>query len=71
MLASRVINAVKEGKFNIYTTTSVDDALSLLMGRTMGTENSQGKFASNTVNQLIVKRLRQFSNIMKPFRASQ
>lgn len=66
MLATRVVNAVKAGTFSIYTTTSVDEALELLTGRTMGSENAQGIFSGNTVNLQIVKRLKQFSNIMKP-----
>ena len=65
MLAKRVVEAVEAGTFTIYTTTSVDEALELLTGLPVGTENAQGNFPANTINKKIVGRLRQFSKIMK------
>ncbi|OUS27679.1 ATP-dependent protease [Gammaproteobacteria bacterium 45_16_T64] len=65
MLAKRVVEAVKNKEFFVYTSTSVDQTLELLTGRNMGKENSQGKFPTNSVNQQVVKRLKEFSKIMK------
>lgn len=67
MLAKRVVDAVKEGTFTVYTTTSVDEALELLTGRTMGSETATGEFPPHTINQQIVERLKEFSTIIGQF----
>ncbi|MCW8884029.1 MAG: AAA family ATPase, partial [Motiliproteus sp.] len=61
MLKSAVVNAVSEGCFNIYTVSTVDQALELLTGRSAGILKQDGTFTQRSLNHQVVKRLRELA----------
>ena len=65
MLSETIINAVENNTFNIYTVSSVDEALHLLTGMEIGEANLAGVFPSGSFNEQVVKRLIQFSTLLK------
>jgi predicted ATP-dependent protease len=64
MLNQQLSSAVSNGLFSIYTVSSVDETLALLTGLNIGTENDKGKFPAGSVNQQVVKRLKQFTKFL-------
>ncbi len=56
-----VAGAVDEGKFHIYAATDVAEAVDLLTGRSAGTPDTVGRFASDTVFGAAQARLDQFA----------
>src|SRR5690554_6797985 len=61
MLDERVLQAVREGRFNVYAVRHVDEALSLLVGEPAGTPDEQGNFPEGSVNARVVARLREIA----------
>ena len=57
MLAPRVIDAVKGGKFAIYSVGHVREAQELLLGLPAGTVNRKGEYPNGTVGARVQKRL--------------
>lgn len=66
MLSERVIAAVKEGRFSIYSVSTVDETMAILTGRELGEELEDGVFAEGTLNRDIVNRLQLFSRCALP-----
>ncbi|WP_026375127.1 Lon protease family protein [Aestuariibacter salexigens] len=64
MLDKQVVQAVRNGKFHIYTVETVDDALELLMNKEAGELNSRGNYPKHSINYLAVNRLYQIANIV-------
>ena len=64
MLDKQIIQAVKTGKFHIYTAETVDQALELLMGKEAGQLNSKGRYPKGSINYVAVNRLYNISNIV-------
>jgi len=65
MLSETVINAVENNTFNIYTVSSVDEALHLLTGMEIGEANLSCVFPLESFNEQVVKRLTKFSTLLK------
>lgn len=64
MLDDKIIQAVKQGQFNIYTAETVDQALELLMDKEAGQINLRGRYPKGSINYLAVNRLYGISNIV-------
>jgi predicted ATP-dependent protease len=64
MLEKEVIQSVKQGRFHIYTVETVDQALSVLMGREVGVLSSRGRYPKGSINSLAVNRLQQIAHIV-------
>lgn len=64
MLHKDVVQAVKQGKFNIYTAESVDQALELLIDKEAGVLNSKGRYPKGSINNLAVNRLYSIASIV-------
>lgn len=64
VLDKAVVEAVKQGKFHIYTAKTVDEALSLLMQQEAGTLSSKGRYPKNTINYHAVNRLYNIAMIV-------
>lgn len=64
MLHKSIIDAVKNGKFHIYTIETVDEALELLMQKEAGQLNSKERYPKGSINYLAVNRLYNISNIV-------
>lgn len=63
MLDERVLQAVREGRFNVYAVRHVDEALSLLVGEPAGAPDAQGEFPAGSVNARVVERLREIAEV--------
>lgn len=59
MLKEEVIDAVKEGKFHIYSVTTIDEGIELLTGVKAGARIKDGSFEKETVNQKVDQRLKE------------
>jgi lon-related putative ATP-dependent protease len=66
MLRDDVVDAVREGRFNVWAVATVDEGLELLTGRPAGERGADGRFPAETVNAAVdealarnVERLRQ------------
>ena len=62
LLSEKVLNAVKDGKFHIYTMTSIDEGIELMTGKSPGIRGKNGIYPKGTINRLIDEKLAKFSN---------
>ncbi|HLE24527.1 MAG TPA: Lon-insertion domain-containing protein, partial [Thermodesulfobacteriota bacterium] len=65
MLKKEVVEAIREGKFHLYPVEKIDQAIELLTGMEAGERGPDGKFKKGTVNYLVDKRLREFTEEFK------
>lgn len=59
MLKSEIVEAIREGKFHIYSVETVDQAVEILTEREAGERDSNGRFKEGTINFLVDKRLKE------------
>ena len=64
VLHQRVIKAVKQGQFFLYSVASVDQALEVLMSRQAGIMSSRGRYPKNTIHYHALNRLYNIANIV-------
>ena len=65
MLRDDVVEAIREGKFNVYAVKTIDEGLELLTGTPAGEVDSNGEYPEGTVNHLITKRLGELNDSMR------
>lgn len=61
LLSDKVLRAIHEGSFHIYTMRTVDEGLELITGRTPGARGENSLYPKGTVNQLIDEKLKKFT----------
>lgn len=69
VLDERVSDAVKEGKFNIYAVSSVEEAIQILTGLDAGTRGTDGCFPERTFFGKVERRLLDFEKRRKALAA--
>ena len=67
MLKEEVVEAVKEGKFHIYSVKTIDEGIEILTGVTAGERQPDGTFKEGTVNHKVDRRLREMAERLKEF----
>ena len=67
MIKEEIVEAVKTGKFHIYTVNSIDEGIELLTGVKAGERLSDGSFEEGTVYQRVDKRLQEMAEILKQY----
>ncbi len=67
MLKEEVIEAAREGKFTIYPIDMVDEGLAILTGKEVGELSPDGTYAKDTVNCLVMERLKKLATNYKTF----
>ncbi|HEY95134.1 MAG TPA: AAA family ATPase [Dehalococcoidia bacterium] len=67
MLDEEVVNAVKEGKFHIYSATTIDEGIEILTGIPAGEKEDDGTYPEGTVNYLVDKKLKEMAEKLKSF----
>jgi lon-related putative ATP-dependent protease len=67
MLKEEIVDAVRTGKFHMYSVNSIDEGISLLTGVKAGERKNDGRFEEATVNYLVDKRLREMAEGLKEF----
>lgn len=65
MLEEDVVEAVRDGRFDIHTVTTIDDVIKLFTGMDAGTEDKDHEFPAETFNALVHESLKQFSEEKK------
>jgi len=61
MLRAEVVDAVRAGRFHIWTVTSIGEGIELLTGVPAGARQFDGHFPDRTVNGRVDRRLREFA----------
>jgi ATP-dependent Lon protease len=67
MLRKNVVEAVKEGKFQIYAVSTVEEGIELLTGQPAGAADSTGEYPEGTVYQRVDQRLEELSRIWQAY----
>jgi lon-related putative ATP-dependent protease len=67
MLKEEVVEAVKAGKFDIYSVKTIDEGIEVLTGTKAGQRREDGTFEEGTINQLVDKQLRVMADKLKEY----
>jgi predicted ATP-dependent protease len=67
MLDEEVVDAVSEGKFHIYSATTIDEGIEILTGVPAGEKQDDGKYPEGTINYLVDKKLKEMAEKLKEF----
>jgi len=67
MLKEEIVEAVKAGKFHIYSVKTIDEGIETLTGAKAGNKKPDGTFEENTINNKVDKRLREMAEKLKEF----
>ncbi len=70
MLKEEVVEAVKEGKFHIYSARTIDEGIETLTGVNAGESDKDGNFPDGTVNALVDKQFRAMAEKLARFAPS-
>jgi predicted ATP-dependent protease len=67
MLKEEIVEAVKSGKFHIYTVRTIDEGIELLTGVKAGKRLPDGSYEEGTVYYKVDKRLQEMADILKKY----
>jgi len=67
MLKESLVEAVREGKFHIYTVSTVAEGIELLTGIKAGERKEDGTFEKDSINDRVQQALRSYAEKMKNF----
>ncbi|MBI5026992.1 MAG: AAA family ATPase [Nitrospirae bacterium] len=65
MLKGEVLEAVQNGKFNIYSIDNIEDGIEILTGMPAGELQPDGTYPEGTLNYIVDKRLKELSEVLK------
>jgi predicted ATP-dependent protease len=71
MLKEEVVDAVKAGKFNVYSVKNIDEGIEVLTGLKAGERRTDGLFEEGTVSFLVDKQLREMAEKLKEYPSTQ
>ena len=71
MLKEEVVDAVKAGKFNVYSVKTIDEGIEVLTGAKAGQRRADGTYEEGTVNYLVDKQLREMAEKLKEYPSVQ
>ncbi|MEN8904585.1 MAG: ATP-binding protein [Clostridiales bacterium] len=64
VLNDNVIDAVKKGKFHIYSVKTIDDGIEILTGVKVGKKSKQGNYEKGSINYLVYEKLKKYAKIV-------
>jgi len=67
MLREDVVKAIQEGRFHIYSVTTINEGIEVLTGTVAGERQPDGSYPEDTVNYLVDKRLKEYAERMKGY----
>jgi predicted ATP-dependent protease len=67
MLKEEIVDAVKTGKFHIYSANTIDEGIEVLTGIKAGERRQDGTFKDGTVNYRVDKQLKDMAEKLKEF----
>ncbi len=65
MLKQEVVDAVRDGKFTIYSIEKMEQGLEILTGMPAGELQEDGQYPEGTINHLVMKRLEEITESLK------
>lgn len=65
MLRKDVVDAVVDGKFNIYSIDNIEDGIEVLTGKIPGEQKADGTYPEDTFNFLVARKLKELSDALK------
>lgn len=71
MLREDVVQAVGRGQFHIYAVSTIDEGIEVLTGVPAGTRDNTGHYPPPSLNGMVEKQLREYSDGLKNFVASE
>ena len=71
MLKEEVTDAVKDGKFNIYSVKTIDEGIEFLTGTKAGERRGDGTFEEGSVNYLVDNQLAVMAEKLKEYPAAE
>jgi len=60
MLKEEIAEAVKEGKFHIYTVTNIDDGIEIMLSAPAGKIESDGQYTEGSVHRKVYEKLKYY-----------
>ena len=69
MLKDEVVEAVREGKFQIWSVSTIEEGIEILTGVPAGERQEDESYPEGTINFLVNRRLHEFGESMKKFGA--
>jgi predicted ATP-dependent protease len=69
MLKEEIVDAVKQGKFHIYSVKTIDEGMEVLTGVKAGKRREDGTFEDGTVNHKVDKHLKDMAEKLREFPA--
>jgi len=67
MLRADVIEAVDQGKFNVYPVRTIDQGIEILTGMAAGEPDAEGRFPEDSINGRVYQRLSEMAQARKKF----
>jgi lon-related putative ATP-dependent protease len=67
MLKEEIVEAVKAGKFHIYSVKTIDEGIEILTGTRAGERRKDGTFENETVNCIVDKRLWEMAEKLREY----
>jgi predicted ATP-dependent protease len=67
MLKEEIVEAVKDGRFHLYSVKTIDEGIEVLTGTKAGKKKPDGAFEENTISHKVDKRLREMAERLKEF----
>ncbi|OHB32676.1 MAG: hypothetical protein A2X79_01810 [Desulfuromonadaceae bacterium GWB2_53_15] len=65
MLNKEVVEAVREGRFHIWSVETIEQGIEILTGMTAGVRGKSGKFPKGTLYHLVDERLKTMGEKLK------
>ena len=70
MLKEEIVEAVKNGKFQIFAVKTIDDGIENLTGVKAGVRQKDGTFEKGTINYMVDQRLKEMAEKLREFPSS-
>ncbi|MBN1932375.1 MAG: AAA family ATPase [Desulfobacterales bacterium] len=71
MLRKDVVEAVKNGKFNVYCAKTIDEGIEILTGETAGEKQPDGTYPEGTINAIVNQKLKELAEGLKKFAGTE
>ena len=71
MLKEELVEAVKDGKFNVYSVKTIDEGIEVLTGIKAGQRRADDTYEEGTVNYLVDKQLREMAEKLREYSSGQ
>ena len=70
MLREEVVEAVRQGRFHVYSASTIDEGIEILTGVKAGALQPDGSFEEGSVNQRVSQRLKDMAHNLRDFMRS-